>query len=206
MAEPSSKPDWLYTNPNLAQKAVEPTTQKKTAGWSASERPPAETFNWLLWNISQWIDHFDDTNQGAITVRSTYNAILGGPNDTHVDLNAVMADATLPAENLRILIAGPLVFSTTQIITKAGVEIFGTPSGTISKGGGSTIGIRVNAVRAKIRDCRFLNWDETGGKAIELTAMAKNCLIVDNLFHTVTTDIDDSGENNIIANNLLEIA
>lgn len=205
MARPPSKPNWLYNNPDFATKATEPTAQKKTNGWSPNERPPAEMFNWLQWNISQWIDHFDESNTGAITVRNIYNAVLGGTNSTHTDLNAVMADTTLPAQDIRILIAGPLVFTSTQVIDKDGVEIFGTPVGTISKGGSTAIGIQVNNLRVKIRDCRFLNWNETGGIAIQLNSSSKNCLIVDNSFHTVSTDIQDNGTNNVIVNNILEV-
>ena len=85
------------------------------------------------------------------------------------------------------------------------MEIFGTPGGTLSKGGGTAIGIQVEGSRVKIRDARFLNWNEVGGAAIKLTNTTKNCLIVDNSFHTVAADIDDEGQNNIIANNILEI-
>ena len=205
MARPSSKPDWTFGNPQVAVKAIEPTAEKKTDGWAPTERPPAETFNWLFRNISLWINHFDTTNTGAITVRNIYNAVLGGTDSTHVDLNAVMADVSLPSQDLKILIAGPLVFSSTQVINKDGVEIYGTPPGTISKGGSTVIGIQVNNARVKIRDCRFLNWNETGGKAIQLQAASKNCLILENSFHTVTTDIEDNGTNNIIANNILEV-
>ena len=205
MARPSSKPDWTYGNPDVARIAVEPTAQKKQDGWAPTERPPAATFNWVWRNFSDWINHFDETNTGALTVRNIYNAVLGGTDSTHTDLNAVMSDSALPAQDIRILIAGPLVFTSTQVINKDGVEIFGTPVGTISKGGSTGIGIQVNNDRVKIRDCRFLNWNETGGKAIQLNSSSKNCLIVDNSFHTVTVDIEDNGNNNIIANNILEI-
>ena len=205
MARPSSKPNWTFGNPQVATKAVEPTAEKKVDGWSPTERPTAEHFNWLFRNTSEWINHFDDTNAGATTVRSIYNAILGGTDSTHADLNAVMADNTIPSQDLRILISGPIVFSATQIINRDGVEIYGTPVGTISKGGSTVVGIQINNARVKIRDCRFLNWNETGGKAIQLQSGSKNCLIIENSFHTVATDIEDNGTNNIIANNILEI-
>ena len=206
MARPATKPDWTKNNPNAGTERIEPTAQKKIAGFLAGERPTHEIMNWLFFNISEWIDHIDDTNQTAVTIRQTFDAIIGGAGATHSDINAVMADAALAAQDLRILVAGPLVFVQTQIINKDGVEIFGTPGGTIAKGGNTAIGIQIESNRVKIRDARFLNWNEDpGGVAIQLTATSKNCLIVDNSFHTVTTDIEDDGENNILANNLLEI-
>ena len=205
MARPASKPDWVYNNPDFANRAVEPTAQKKTRGWDVGERPPSEIWNWVLYNISQRIDHFDETNASAVTVRQTFDAILGGANATHADLNAVMADAALGVQDLRILITGPLVFAQKQIINKDGVEIFGTPGGNLSKGGNTAIGLQIKSNRVKVRDIRFLNWDEIGGAAIKLTDTSKNCLVVDNSFHTVTTDIEDEGDNNIIVNNILEV-
>ena len=205
MARPASKPNWTYNNLDFASRTVEPTAQKKVQGWNIGERPASEMWNWLLYNISQWIDHFDETNTSAVTIRETFDAILGGANSTHVDINAIMADNSLPASDLRVLIAGPLVFSQTQIVNKDGVEFYGTPGGTISRGGATAVGIQITSSRIKIRDTRFLNWDQTGGKAIEIKNTSKNCLIVENYFHNVETDIDDEGSNNIIVNNVLEI-
>ena len=205
MARPASKPDWTYNNPNFGDSTVEPTPQKKVQGFGASERPAPQHWNWLLYNISEWIDHFDETNQSAITVRQTFDAVIGGAGQTHIDLNAVMADAALSNQDLRILMAGPVVFAQTQIINKDGVEIFGTPKGTISKGGGTVIGIQVETNRVKIRDARFLNWDEVGGAAIKLTDTSRNCLIVDNSFHNVTRGILNESKKNITANNILEV-
>ena len=132
MARPASKPNWTYNNLDFASRTVEPTAQKKVQGWNIGERPASEMWNWLLYNISQWIDHFDETNTSAVTIRETFDAILGGANSTHADINAIMADNSLPASDLRVLIAGPLVFSQTQIVNKDGVEFYGTPGGTIS--------------------------------------------------------------------------
>ena len=205
MARPASKPDWMKNNPNFAQRAVEPTAQKKTMGWNIGERPASEIFNWILWNFSEWLDHFDESNTSAITIRETFDAILGGANSTHADINAIMADGSLAASDLRVLIAGPLVFAQTQIVNKDGVEFYGTPGGTISRGGATAVGIQITSSRIKIRDTRFLNWDQSGGKAIEIKNTSKNCLIVENYFHNVETDIDDEGKNNIIVNNVLEI-
>ena len=75
----------------------------------------------------------------------------------------------------------------------------------MSKGGSTAIGLQIESNRVKVRDARFLNWNEIGGAAIKLTNTSKNCLIVDNSFHTVTADIDDEGNNNIIVNNILEV-
>ena len=205
MAKPTAKPNWTYNNPDEATEAIEPVAQKKVSGFVANERPAHQLFNWLFRNISLWIDHFDDTNSGSIVVRNTYDAIVGGTiGKTHDSLNAVMADPSIPAADIRILVNGPLVFSQTQVINKDGTEIFGTPGGTLSKGGATVKGLSIAAQRVKIRDCRFLNWNETNGIALELTAAAVNCLIDGNNFHSVTSDITDLGRNNVIVNNILE--
>ena len=108
MARPAEKPNWGYNNQDFANRVIEPTTQKKIQGWNVGERPASEFLNWLFYNVSQWIDHFDETNQSAVTLRETFDAILGGNDSTHNDLNAVMADATLGTQDLRILITGHL--------------------------------------------------------------------------------------------------
>lgn len=205
MAKPASKPNWTYNNPDFATRSVEPTAQKKTMGFNVGERPASEFFNWLLWIISQWIDHFDETIGQTSATSTIYSAILGGASATHADINAIMADADLANQDLRILLAGPLVFAQTQIINRDGIEILGVPGATISKGGGTAIGIQIESSRVKIKDVRFLNWDEVGGEAINLTATSKNCVISDNSFHTVSKDINNLGANNVIVNNVLEI-
>jgi hypothetical protein len=39
---------------------TDPGGTKEAAGWSASEKPPANWFNWLLNSIGQWLGYFDD--------------------------------------------------------------------------------------------------------------------------------------------------
>ena len=56
--KPTKKPGW---NPQDVTKVVEPSAQKRLEGWSPGEKPKAEHFNFLVQNISEWIDHLDLT-------------------------------------------------------------------------------------------------------------------------------------------------
>lgn len=59
MSKPTNKPGWSSTG-------VEPSSNKKSQGWSAGEKPSAAEMNWLFKTISEWINHVDsDRTQGA---------------------------------------------------------------------------------------------------------------------------------------------
>lgn len=59
MAQPAKLPRWAGdsgTPPAATVGAtVEPTEDKKTAGWVAGEKPPRGIFNWLFFTIYQWL-------------------------------------------------------------------------------------------------------------------------------------------------------
>ncbi len=54
--KPTKKPGW---NPQDATKIIEPSAQKRLEGWAPGEKPKAEHFNFLVQNISEWIEHLD---------------------------------------------------------------------------------------------------------------------------------------------------
>lgn len=56
MSKPTNKPNW---NPSDSSKIVEPSSTKKSQGWSSGEKPAAEHFNWLMKTVSEWIDYVD---------------------------------------------------------------------------------------------------------------------------------------------------
>lgn len=53
MDRPSAKPAWASAN------IVEPSNTLRASGWGAGEKPYAEHFNWLLRNISEWVEYLE---------------------------------------------------------------------------------------------------------------------------------------------------
>jgi hypothetical protein len=54
MEKPSSKPAW--TSANIA----EPSASLRSSGWVGGEKPIAEHFNWLLRNLSEWVEYLEN--------------------------------------------------------------------------------------------------------------------------------------------------
>jgi hypothetical protein len=54
MDKPSAKPAW--TSANIA----EPSATLKSSGWGAGDKPYAEHFNWLLRNLSEWVEYLEE--------------------------------------------------------------------------------------------------------------------------------------------------
>jgi hypothetical protein len=77
-ARPTSTLDWTIGNPNFGTVTVEPTSGKKTTGWTPSEKPPAETWNWLLYNSDAWIKYLtyqtDELTTQVTTLLSSLTA------------------------------------------------------------------------------------------------------------------------------------
>lgn len=200
MAKPSSKPDWTITNPDQASISVEPSGSKKNIGWLADERPAAEFWNWLLLNITEWINYFETLTDGLANQLGQYDAVIGF-GGTHASINALMADAGI-ATLKNVLVTDSILVDTIQVINQPGMNFTFKPQTSLSMGA-ATIGLRIDAERVRIKNARFLNFT---GKAIELTANAKNCMIVENYFKNNTVTIDDAlGTNNLITNNLEEV-
>lgn len=53
MDRPSAKPAWASSN------IVEPSISLRASGWGAGEKPYAEHFNWLLRNLSEWVEYLE---------------------------------------------------------------------------------------------------------------------------------------------------
>jgi hypothetical protein len=64
MSKPTNKPGW---NPADSSKIEEPSSLKKSQGWSEGEKPSAKHFNWLMKTVSQWIDHVDSEIDSRIS-------------------------------------------------------------------------------------------------------------------------------------------
>lgn len=197
---PVIPPDWA-TDP-LALKQ-DPGTGKRQMGF-AVEIPTVQTMNFQLFNMAEWIKYLSGEVQLIEAVTGVFDAIVG--QGAYADINAVMLDMgnNLPASNVRVFVKNPLSIEDTQVINKDGVELIFHPAAAISKATTQTIAMRIDALRCKVTNGRFLNFDEVGGKAVEITSNAKNCFITGNTFFNCTDEIDNGGANNIVVNNIVE--
>lgn len=53
MEKPTAKPAW--TSANIS----EPSNTLRASGWVSGEKPYAEHFNWLLRNLSEWVEYLE---------------------------------------------------------------------------------------------------------------------------------------------------
>lgn len=54
MEKPTAKPAW--TSANIS----EPSSTLKASGWVSGDKPYAEHFNWLLRNLSEWVEYLEE--------------------------------------------------------------------------------------------------------------------------------------------------
>jgi len=202
MAKPSINAKWATSGSALI---ADPGAGKRDTGWIV-EIPPVEYFNWWMNNVGSWIEYLDTQVDAVLAIQGLYDAIIG-VGGTHEDINAVVADmgVGLPATNVRAYHLGAAVPTITQVINKDGLEIEFHPKATFSKGAALVVGLQIDAKRCKIINGRFLNFNEVGGKAIDMTVNAKNCFIKDNSFDNNTAEIVDAGSNNVKTGNIVEV-
>lgn len=106
MADPTSKPNWTDGSPT---KVVEPTPSKKNQGWIKEEKPPFQIFNWIFFNVGQWIDRFIGSKK--------YNVIVGGTEASerdYADMAAYIADS--PSANDRLIVKTGETLSASMVI------------------------------------------------------------------------------------------
>lgn len=206
MAKPVTKPDWTEGNPNFGTVTIEPTAQKKQDGWFIDERPPREFMNWLFWNITQWVDYFEEITDTLTALQGTYDAVIG-TGGTHADFNEVMADGNI-ANIKRILVVSPLVVLVKQTINQPDIHIEFKPQATFTDGADLPTGLELTAAakRCTILYGRFSGFDNGGGdEAIKLLAGADNCHLMSNRFFSNSNDISDSAANTTLTANILEV-
>lgn len=56
---PASNADWTVGNSSFGSVTIEPTSGKKTTGWTPAERPSPQFMNWLFYNQDQWIKYLN---------------------------------------------------------------------------------------------------------------------------------------------------
>lgn len=203
MAKPSSKPEWTVGNPDFATVTVEPNATKKEAGWFPDERPPREYLNWLFFNINEWIEYFEGVTDLFATQGNIYDAFIGA-GGTHVDVNAWQADAGI-ATLRNALVISTLAVDDPQVVSYDGCNLDFKPNAGITKNGptGAVIGLQITANRIRVNNGRFLGFNVSGDKAVQLTGnnnIVHGCLFSDN-----DSSIDDVSETNLIGTNLVEV-
>lgn len=202
--KPSLIPTWTDGN---ASKLEAPTTAKQELGWVV-EKPSHKLFNWLSYYVGLWLQYLDQEVEAVKVVQGIWDAVIDA-GGTHSDINEVMADANIQALGRppRIFHKGPYTATVTQVVDIEGTEIVFGPGGEFAKGASLAVGISIDVPRVRIRNGRFLNFNETGGAAIELTSNADKCFITENSFNNVTKEVDDdnaASDNNVISGNLTE--
>lgn len=203
MAKPVSKIDWTVGNPSFGTTTVEPSAGKKLTGWTASERPPHQIMNWLLFNILEWLNYFETTTDGLVALQGTYDAVVG-VGGTHGSLALLMADPNI-ANIKNILVTDPVTLTAPVVLNQNDMNFTFTPKAIIAKGVGANIGLSITAERVRILNGRFMNFSTAGDKAIQLSAASKYCMISQNYFVNCDSSIDDLGAVNGLFNNIEEV-
>lgn len=200
---PTIIPEWTD---GAGSKIDQPDGAKTLLGWTPEEKPSPFIWNWLQHYNALWIEYLDQEVQSVQAQKGVYDAIVG-IDGTHATINDVIADmdgVTLPVSDVRIFIQDPYTATTTQVIDKEGVSLEFHPRAAFSKGTVAT-GLQIDANRCKVLMGRFLNFQLGADIAIELTANADNCHILNNTFVNNNTSIQNDGANNTITGNIEEV-
>ena len=201
IAKPASQLNWVPGEDG--DKVTEPIAGKKAQGYVFDERPPAKEHNFIFARLGNWQKYFESATDELLAGTDAFDAIVGSGPGTFEDINAAVAAVSA---NSKILVRIPITVIVTQVVNKEGIQIEFHPSAFIAKGASLVTGLSVDAKRVKILGGRFLNFDEGGGVAIDLTSNAKNCHILNNTFDNNTNEINDGGTNNVQTGNIVEVA
>ena len=205
--KPTSKPNWTLGNPSFGVVTIEPSAGKKQTGWTAGERPPFQTMNWLFYNVgTEWIDYLEEVTDNLLNLQGLYDAVVGTGGD-FATLADMIADAEWIAGDLKnILITSDQTISTAITLDKDDVNIECKPGVSIVKGVGTTRGFIIDAERVRILKCRFANFSAGGDAAIELAGTAKYPMVMQNYFVNNDTAVLDSGATApLVTNNVDEV-
>lgn len=186
MEKPSEYIDWMPNNSvddEEPRKIIEPSSEKKLAGWQKNERPPNQQFNWFWQRVGNWLRFFDkSTKQYDATVGST-------PDCTHTALGLALedvgVDSTILMRNGEVLGAG-------ITISKPGVRIYAMPGVTLHRNDpddGIEDAITCEVAGVEIHGLRFNGF----GTGIKLVDGADYCRIMNCNFYDCDTEVDDSG-------------
>jgi hypothetical protein len=189
MPKPTSKPAWVPSDDPT--KISEPSSGKKAAGFIALEKPTYQQFNWLLNNISKWIDYFEQvTDQLAAEFNVVVGDTVDDPMATHATLQAAINDVSL-GTNVRVLVKEDQAIASTIQMTKNNWRVYFAPGVTFTKSGVTT-GIQISASGVEIIHGRFSGFSTSGDVAIEFLAGGNYGRVLYSNFINCDTEIDDS--------------
>lgn len=192
-SRPTERPAWTQGNPGVQD---EPTSPEKFGGFAPNQRPSPQWVNWILGNISDWIDWLDQVTQLAI-VQFKYDATVGS-GGTYADINALVAAITGGANIHSVLVISNITFSVTQVITSGITDLLiEFKKGTVmAKGGSTTPGISVAGQRIDLLGARMSTFNGGSDVAIQLESTCKNSRVLNCNFLSCTTAVNDLGANN----------
>lgn len=205
MAKPTSKIDWTLGNPSFGTVTIEPSAGKKQTGWTAGERPPHQTMNWLFFNILDWINYFETTTDSLTNLQGVFDAVVGTGGD-YATLADLVASADWGNGLLKnILVTSDQAISAPVTIDQNDVNIEFKPGVNVLKGVGANRALIIDAERVRITKGRFANFNAVGDIAIEVLGTASFVMIMENFFLNNDEDvIDQGGTQVLITNNIQE--
>ena len=172
-----------WTDGDLS-KITDPGAPKKLLGWEASERPPHDFMNWLLFVLNEWQIYFESVTDEFI---AEFDAVVADTGGTHTTLAAAL---TASVAGWKILVVDPdAAVATTANVALDNIEIVFKPGAHYTSGAASTA-ISVAGDRCKIRGGRFISFST---EAIEVLGSASFTMIRDNLYAGNTVDVADAG-------------
>lgn len=205
MAKPTNKPNWTLGNPSFGTVTIEPSAGKKQTGWTAGERPPHQTMNWLLFNIgTEWIDYLETVTDGLLNLQGIFDAVVGTGGD-FATLGDLVADADWIAGNIKnVLVTSDQTISAPITIDQSDVNIEFKPGVNVLKGIGAAQALIIDADRVRITKGRFANFNGGGDIAIRIEATASFIMIMENYFLNNDSDVVDNGGTQIIITNNIQ--
>lgn len=205
MAKPTSKPQWTEGNPSFGTITVEPSAGKKQTGWTAGERPPHQTFNWLFYNLGvEWLNYFESVTDGLLNLQGVFDAVVGTGGD-FATLSDLVLDAEWIAGNIKnVLVTSDQTISAPVTIDQNDVNIEFKPGVNVLKGIGANRALIIDAERVRVTKGRFANFSAVGDAAIEVAAAAKYVMVMENYFFNNADGIIDSGGTAVLLSNNIE--
>lgn len=192
--------DWTD---GAAAKVQEPTPGKKELGWVASEKPAFEFMNWLFWAQDQINKQFEIEIEAVKATATTFDAVVG-IGGTHADFITLFADPDI-AIIKNVSVVSPITLTTPIAFSQNDMRFTFKPQAILAGIPGLAQGLVISGERVRIDGCRFINFSDTGARAIELESSSKYCMINNNFFLNCDTTVLDNGSVNSINNNIEEV-
>jgi hypothetical protein len=195
MALPKPTTGHLDWTDGSVSKVQNPGASKKLLGWEANERPPFEFMNWNFYVTDLWLKYLESiTDEQAVS----YDAIVGGPNETHPTLALALAASS---NGWRILVVDPEPsLGTSPTVSASDIEII-FRSGAHYTDGGAGIGLQIAGDRCRIENARFVGFTTAG---IQVQATANGTIIKTCYFSGNATDVQDLGTLTALVGNVTE--